>query len=146
MPSPHAYRCNSCTHFNGCTVNSNFLSSTDSKALSRVTQTLRMINHAYTHAATIAILYTCKPTLFIFTSCTFHLKSNVDFLEQQAIAPHDEAPRISRGHNMQSASPIDSCCKYEIHFKWRMVAVITNDRSVLARLNVHGVSIPGSSG
>ena len=95
---------------------------------------------------TAATVRTCKPTLFIFTSCTFHLKSNVDFSEQQAIAPHNEVQRISRGHNLQSASPIDSCCNYEIYIKWRKVAVITNDCSVLARLNVHGVSIPGSSG
>ena len=146
MHSLHAHRCNSYTHFNGCTVNCNFPSSTDSIALSQVTQTPRMMSHAYRHSCNCTYIHVYKPTLFIFTSCTFHLKSNVDFLEQQAIAPHDEAPRISRGHNMQSASPIDSCCKYEIYFKWRMVAVITNDYSVLARLNVHSVSIPGSSG
>ena len=49
MPSAHAYQGNTYTHFNGCTVNFKFPLSTDSIALSRVTQTLRMMTHAYTH-------------------------------------------------------------------------------------------------
>ena len=49
MPSAHAYQGNTYTHFNGCTVNFKFPLSTDSIALRRVTQTIRMMIHAYTH-------------------------------------------------------------------------------------------------